>query len=66
MSRKATKTDVRRTSTLMPGQPGYRTQAGRSGYDPFETQQEAAYVTGVLLRKLVARIARLFRRRTSG
>jgi hypothetical protein len=39
--------------TLMVGQPGYRTRPGRSGYDPLETNLEAAHVIGVLLRKLL-------------
>jgi hypothetical protein len=46
--------------TLGVGQPGYRTQPGRSGYDPVETNLEAAHVAGVLLRKLLSSIGRLF------
>lgn len=46
--------------TLMVGQPGYRTRPGRSGYDPYETNLEAAHVIGVLLRKLLGRARRLF------
>lgn len=57
------RTDQRNEVILVPGQPGYRTQDGRSGYDPLETQQEAGYIVGVLLRKLFVRIGRLFGRR---
>lgn len=53
------------TSMLQPGQPGYRTQPGRSGYDPLETNQEAGYVVGLLLRQLLERLARLFGRRSA-
>lgn len=54
--------DHRYESMLQPGQPGYRTQPGRSGYDPFETDQEAGRVVGLLLRQLFERLARLFGR----
>lgn len=52
-------------STLQPGQPGYRTQPDRSGYDPLETNQEAGYVIGLLLRQLFRRLARLIGRRSA-
>jgi hypothetical protein len=34
------------------GWPGYRTQTGKSGYDPLDTDFEAAHISGVLIRSL--------------
>ena len=36
----------------LPGFPGYRTRQGRSGYDPLDTNREAAFMEGTLYRKL--------------
>lgn len=65
MSHEDVSASHRHESTLQPGQPGYRTQPGRSGYDPFETDQEAGRVVGLLLRQLFERLARLFGRRSA-
>lgn len=35
-----------------PGVPGYRTAGFKSGYDPIETQREAAQLEGLLYRNL--------------
>ena len=35
-----------------PGVPGYRTASERSGYDPIDTQREAAQMEGTLYRNL--------------
>jgi hypothetical protein len=50
--------------TLTVGQPGYRTRPGRSGYDPLETNLEAAHIVGVLLRKLLRGVLRRTLQRT--
>ena len=39
-------------SISLPGWPGYRTSAGRSGLDPIDSQTEAGHVSGVLIRQL--------------
>jgi hypothetical protein len=39
-------------SSSLPGWPGYRTSAGRSGLDPVDSQTEAGHVSGVLIRQL--------------
>jgi hypothetical protein len=39
-------------SSTLPGWPGYRTSAGRSGLDPIDSQTEAGHVSGVLIRQL--------------
>jgi hypothetical protein len=36
-----------------PGLPGYRTRRGRSGYDPLDTNREAAFMEGMFYRKLL-------------
>ena len=36
----------------LPGWPGYRTRKGRSGYDPIDTDIEAAHISGSFLQKL--------------
>ena len=36
----------------MPGEPGYRTRAGRSGLDPIDTRAEAAHTAGTILQQL--------------
>ncbi|HSL46154.1 MAG TPA: hypothetical protein VK897_22155 [Anaerolineales bacterium] len=38
--------------TELPGWPGYRTRAGRSGYDPIDTDIESAHTAGTLIHKL--------------
>jgi hypothetical protein len=35
-----------------PGLPGYRISGGRSGYDPLDTNREAAYMEGIFYRNL--------------
>jgi hypothetical protein len=43
---------------LGPGDPGYRLRPGRTGFDPFETQQEMARSFGLLLKStLLGRVA---------
>ena len=37
---------------LLPGMPGYRTRAGRTGLDPVDMRTEAAHTAGTLLYKL--------------
>jgi hypothetical protein len=36
----------------LPGVPGYRTRQGRSGYDPLDTNREAAFMEGTFYRNL--------------
>jgi hypothetical protein len=36
----------------LPGLPGYRTRQGRSGYDPLDTNREAAFMEGTFYRNL--------------
>jgi hypothetical protein len=36
----------------LPGWPGYRTRAGRSGWDPVDTRTEAAHTAGTLIHTL--------------
>lgn len=36
----------------LPGFPGYRTRRGRSGYDPLDTNREAAFMEGTFYRNL--------------
>ena len=38
--------------SALPGQPGYRTRAGRSGYDPIDTRAEAGHMAGTMIRRL--------------
>ena len=45
-------TDSQDNSGLLPGWPGYRTRAGRSGYDPIDTRTEAAHTAGTLHQRL--------------
>lgn len=45
-------TDSQDNSGLLPGWPGYRTRAGRSGYDPIDTRTEAAHTAGTLMQRL--------------
>ncbi|HSL29322.1 MAG TPA: hypothetical protein VK900_09005 [Anaerolineales bacterium] len=42
------------TSDPLPGWPGYRTRAGRSGYDPIDTRTEAAHTAGTIIRTLLS------------
>lgn len=51
------------TSTLAPGQPGYRNRPGRIGLDPLENRQEAGYMVGLAMRGLFRRIRRLLCKR---
>jgi len=39
-------------ATLLPGQPGYRTRDGRSGYDPIDMRTEAAHTAGTFIQPL--------------
>jgi tetratricopeptide (TPR) repeat protein len=39
----------------MTGWPGHRTRQGRSGYDPLESEFDAAHVQGVVIRRLLDR-----------
>jgi hypothetical protein len=45
-------TDRQDNSGRLPGWPGYRTRAGRSGYDPIDTRTEAAHTAGTLIQRL--------------
>lgn len=36
----------------LPGFPGYRTRDGRTGYDPLDTNREAAFMEGTFYRNL--------------
>ena len=38
---------------ILPGWPGYRTRAGRSGLDPIDARTEAAHTTGALMHRLL-------------
>ena len=40
-------------TTELEGWPGHRTQPGKSGLDPLESDFEAAHMTGVFLRNLL-------------
>jgi hypothetical protein len=44
--------DERGNPGVLPGQPGYRTRDGRSGYDPIDSRTEAAYMSGTFIKKL--------------
>jgi hypothetical protein len=46
------KDEQNKPADLLPGQPGYRTRDGRTGYDPIDTRTEAAHTAGTLLQKL--------------
>jgi len=46
-----TKDDPDNDSAL-PGWPGYRTRAGRSGYDPIDSRTEAGHAVGIFIQKL--------------
>lgn len=54
---------IPKTSTLAPGQPGYRNRPGRTGLDPLENRQEAGYMVGLAIRGLFRRIRRLLLKR---
>jgi hypothetical protein len=45
-------TDRQDNSGRLPGWPGYRTRASRSGYDPIDTRTEAAHTAGTLIQRL--------------
>jgi len=40
---------------MLVGWPGFRTRPGRSGYDPLDTDFEAAHMAGVIIRLLLIR-----------
>jgi hypothetical protein len=46
------------SSGNIPGFPGYRTRDGRSGYDPLDTNREAAYMEGTFYRNIFTLQAR--------
>jgi hypothetical protein len=46
--------EQKRPAQLLPGQPGYRTRDGRSGYDPIDSRTEAAHTAGTFIQKMVA------------
>jgi hypothetical protein len=46
--------DPNNQGVLLRGLPGYRTRAGRSGYDPIDTRAEAAHTAGTIIHKLFA------------
>jgi hypothetical protein len=51
-STKKTKVDKQNDSSNLPGWPGYRTRAGRSGYDPIDSRAEAGHTAGTIFRNL--------------
>jgi hypothetical protein len=51
-SKKKSKGDKPDNSSALPGWPGYRTRAGRSGYDPIDTRAEAGHMAGTILQRL--------------
>lgn len=54
---------VTNSSTLVPGQPGYRTHPVRTGLDPVETRQEMGYMVGLAIRSVLRSIRRLLSKR---
>jgi hypothetical protein len=50
--KKKSKDDKPDNSSALPGWPGYRTRAGRSGYDPIDTRTEAGHMAGTILQRL--------------
>jgi hypothetical protein len=51
-STKKLKNEKQHSSSVLPGWPGYRTRAGRSGYDPIDTRAEAGHMGGTILHTL--------------
>jgi hypothetical protein len=51
-STKKSTDDQQNSSSALPGWPGYRTRAGRSGYDPIDTRAEAGHMAGTVIQKL--------------
>lgn len=51
-STKKLKDEKQHSSGVLPGWPGYRTRAGRSGYDPIDTRAEAGHMAGTILQTL--------------
>lgn len=51
-STKQPKDEKQHSSSVLPGRPGYRTRAGRSGYDPIDTRAEAGHMAGTILQTL--------------
>lgn len=58
MARKNTKKDEINDGVELPGWPGYRTRANRSGLDPLDTRSEAAHMQGTFLRRIFTLQAR--------
>jgi hypothetical protein len=52
-STKKLKDEKQHSSGVLPGWPGYRTRAGRSGYDPIDTRAEAGHMAGTILQTLL-------------
>jgi hypothetical protein len=48
----AKKQNRHRSDPPIPGRPGYRNRARRSGLDPMDSYQEAGYMQGLLIRNL--------------
>ena len=57
-SKKPNVKDRQNDSEVLPGQPGYRTREGRSGYDPIDTRTEAAHTAGTIIQRLFTGRAR--------
>jgi hypothetical protein len=51
-SKKKLNDEEQNNSSVLPGWPGYRTRAGRSGYDPIDTRAEAGHMAGTILQRL--------------
>jgi hypothetical protein len=52
------KRDEAKGGNELPGWPGYRTRAGRSGLDPLDTRNEAAHMEGLFYRNVFTLRAR--------
>ena len=51
-SKKKSKDNKPDNASTLRGWPGYRTRAGRSGYDPIDTRAEAGHMAGTILQGL--------------
>lgn len=58
MSQNKLKKDKIADGDQLPGWPGYRTRANRSGLDPLDTRAEAAHMEGTFLRNIFTLRAR--------
>lgn len=58
MAQKKQKKDDSGEENKLLGWPGYRTRPGRSGWDPIETDNEAAHMEGTFLRNIFTLQAR--------